>query len=55
MRYHYAGSRGDEGDTPDRWSINLPSLALARGEQLLLTGASGSGKSTLLHLIAGIM
>ena len=37
------------------WIVHVPSLALARGEQLLLTGGSGRGKSTLLHLIAGLM
>jgi ABC-type lipoprotein export system ATPase subunit len=35
--------------------IDIPSLTLARGEQLLLTAGSGAGKSTLLHLIAGLM
>lgn len=35
--------------------IDIPSLDLARGDQLLLTAGSGAGKSTLLHLIAGLM
>lgn len=35
--------------------IDVPSLSLGRGEQLLLTAGSGAGKSTLLHLIAGLM
>ncbi|MBX3378230.1 MAG: ABC transporter ATP-binding protein [Phycisphaeraceae bacterium] len=35
--------------------IDVPSLSMARGEQLLLTAGSGAGKSTLLHLIAGLM
>ena len=35
--------------------VDLPELALARGEQVALRGGSGSGKTTLLHLIAGIL
>jgi len=35
--------------------VEVGSLALARGEQMLLTGGSGRGKSTLLMLIAGLM
>jgi len=35
--------------------LNVPTLDLARGEQLLLTAGSGAGKSTLLQLIAGLM
>lgn len=37
------------------WVVDLPSLTLARGEQMLLTGGSGKGKSTLLQLIAGLL
>lgn len=37
------------------WIIDLPSLELGKGEQMLLTGQSGGGKSTLLYLIAGLM
>lgn len=36
-------------------ALEVPSLRLDPGEELLLEGASGSGKSTLLHLIAGIL
>lgn len=35
--------------------VDVRALSLARGEQLLLTGASGRGKSTLLQLIAGLL
>jgi ABC-type lipoprotein export system ATPase subunit len=37
------------------WIVDIASLELARGEQMLLTGVSGGGKSTLLYLIAGLM
>ena len=37
------------------WVIDIPALAMTRGEQMLLTGGSGRGKSTLLHLICGLM
>ncbi|MSR68940.1 MAG: ABC transporter ATP-binding protein [Phycisphaerales bacterium] len=36
------------------FSIAIPDLHVAAGEQILLAGTSGSGKSTLLHLIAGL-
>jgi putative ABC transport system ATP-binding protein len=45
LRFAYAGSL----------ALEVPSLRLEAGEELLLEGASGSGKSTLLHLIAGIL
>ena len=35
--------------------IDVPSFAVADGEQVALVGGSGSGKTTLLHLIAGIL
>lgn len=38
----------------DGWSLTIPSLSVARGEQLFVEGASGSGKSTLLGIIAGL-
>ncbi len=38
----------------EEWVVDVRELALARGEQMLLSGGSGSGKSTLLHLIAGL-
>lgn len=45
LRFSYAGSL----------VLDVPSLRLEAGEELLLEGASGSGKSTLLHLIAGLL
>lgn len=47
LRFRYPGSAD--------WVVSIPSLELARGEQLLLTAGSGAGKSTLLQLIAGLM
>lgn len=35
--------------------LEVPQLALAPGEKLLLMGPSGTGKSTLLSLVAGIV
>jgi len=37
------------------FTLKLPRLELARGQQVLLTGPSGSGKSTLLALVAGLL
>lgn len=50
LKYRYPGA-------PDGspWTVDVASLELAQGEQILLTGGSGTGKSTLLHLIAGLM
>lgn len=45
LRFAYAGGL----------ALEVPSLRLDAGEELLLEGASGSGKSTLLHLVAGIL
>ncbi len=47
LRFRYA----DEGP----WVVDVASLALDRGEQMLLTGGSGQGKSTLLQLITGLL
>ena len=58
MRFRHAAAflEGD-GTAPaaNRWTIDIGSLSLARGEHLLLTGSSGSGKSTLLQVIAGLL
>jgi putative thiamine transport system ATP-binding protein len=35
------------------WSIELPDIAVDRGELLVLTGPSGMGKSTFLHWVLG--
>jgi ABC-type lipoprotein export system ATPase subunit len=35
--------------------VNVPSFAIAAGEQVALRGESGSGKTTFLNLIAGIL
>lgn len=35
--------------------LDIPSLRLASGEQMVLIGQSGGGKTTLLHLIAGLL
>lgn len=53
LTFRYTGSATDGDAAP--WTIDIPSLELARGEQMLLTGGSGRGKSTLLQLIAGLL
>jgi len=50
LRFRYPGS-----PPTAPWVIDVRSLRLERGEQMLLTGGSGSGKSTLLHLISGVV
>lgn len=54
LRFRYGGGQG-AAPMSEGWTIDIPSLEVARGEQVLLTGGSGSGKSTLLHLIAGLI
>ncbi|MEK6702131.1 MAG: ABC transporter ATP-binding protein [Planctomycetota bacterium] len=41
--------------TPGTPVVDIAHLAVARGEQVLLTGGSGSGKSTVLQLISGLL
>ncbi|QJW35386.1 ABC-F family ATP-binding cassette domain-containing protein [Cellulosimicrobium protaetiae] len=44
------------GERPDRLDMaasGVPSIEVARGTRLLVTGANGAGKSTLLHVLAG--
>lgn len=55
LRFRYV--QRDPALAPDQtpWSLEVPALTIAPGEQFLLTGTSGRGKSTLLHLIAGLM
>jgi putative ABC transport system ATP-binding protein len=36
------------------WVLDIPRLAIARGERVFLAGPSGSGKTSLLSLITGI-
>jgi ABC-type lipoprotein export system ATPase subunit len=35
--------------------IDMPTLSISEGEQVVLRGESGGGKTTLLHLISGIV
>lgn len=51
LRFSYAR----DSSAASQFSISIPSLSLARGEQLLLAAGSGKGKSTLLNLIAGLV
>ncbi len=44
-----------DGDGRQSASIAVPSLALGRGESLILEGPSGSGKTTLLHIVSGLL
>lgn len=37
------------------WELRVPTLTLAKGEQLLLVSPSGAGKSTLLNVVAGLL
>ena len=40
---------------PDGFSLEIPELTMAEGEQALIAGPSGCGKSTLLLLVAGLL
>lgn len=50
LRFRYPGS-----EPAGHWIVDVASITLEPGEQLLLRGGSGVGKSTLLHLIAGLI
>lgn len=47
------GSASDGRPRLDLRAAGVPSIDLAPGAKLLVTGANGSGKSTLLHVLAG--
>ncbi len=54
LKFRY-GATNDADIAGPAWTIDIPTLDLAPGEHLLLTGSSGRGKSTLLYLIAGVL
>lgn len=47
------GAPGERADRLDMTASGVPSIEVARGTRLLVTGANGAGKSTLLHVLAG--
>ena len=47
------GLRFRYGDGP--WVLDIPELALERGDRAFLYGPSGSGKTTLLGVLAGVL
>jgi macrolide transport system ATP-binding/permease protein len=52
----HRGGRAPVGERPERLAMEasgVPSIEVARGTRLLVTGANGAGKSTLLHVLAG--
>ena len=49
LRFKYPGAASSD------WVVDIASLDLNAGEQVLLKGGSGAGKSTLLQLIAGLL
>ncbi|MBL8744816.1 MAG: ABC transporter ATP-binding protein [Phycisphaerae bacterium] len=53
LKYRYPAA--DTRSAKPGWVVDVASLALKPGEQMLLTGGSGRGKSTLLYLTAGLM
>ena len=55
FRYPRSARASDAPDADRPWVVDIPALAVAPGEQVLLTARSGYGKSTLLQLIAGLL
>ncbi|MCC6426099.1 MAG: ABC transporter ATP-binding protein [Phycisphaerales bacterium] len=55
LRFAYPDAVESGSANGQRWTVNVPSLDVAAGEQVLLTAGSGRGKSTLLQLIAGLI
>lgn len=51
LTFQYRSTGADDRN----FELNIQSLELAQGEQMLLAAQSGKGKSTLLSLIAGLM
>lgn len=47
--------RKTRGEGSQRYSLVIPNLELAAGQQLALVGPSGCGKSTLLDLLALVL
>ncbi len=47
VRYRFPG--------PDRLSLSVPELTVARGEHTAIVGPSGCGKTTLLRLAVGVL
>ncbi|WP_454730144.1 ABC-F family ATP-binding cassette domain-containing protein [Cellulosimicrobium protaetiae] len=47
------GAPGERAERLDMTASGVPSIEVARGTRLLVTGANGAGKSTLLHVLAG--
>lgn len=51
----FSWAAGLAGTADDKFTLEIPSFSVQRGEKILLTGPSGSGKSTLLGLICGTL
>ena len=49
------GTRRQRGSEPDGFRLEVPRLAVQRGECVAITGPSGSGKSTLLDLLGLVL
>jgi putative ABC transport system ATP-binding protein len=53
--YRLEGVRKDWRSSGTRFTLEVPSLSIGRGEKIALVGESGSGKSTLLDLLALVL